>query len=134
MTIRNLEFAVRPTSVAVFGASGRAGSVGRVVMDNIVNGGFEGSIWPVNPRHTEVEGRRCYRNTADLPGIPDLGVIVTPPETVPGIIRDLPEENADYLAGLVAAYPIASIEGLSSNWSTPVGRRKRTLTTTGLRR
>ena len=89
MTIRNLEFAVRPTSVAVFGASARAGSVGRVVMDNIVNGGFEGSIWPVNPRHPEVDGRRCYRNTADLPGIPDLGVIVTPPETVPGIIRDL---------------------------------------------
>ena len=89
MTIRNLEFAVRPTSVAVFGASARAGSVGRVVMDNIVNGGFEGSIWPVNPRHPEIDGRRCYRNTADLPGIPDLGVIVTPPETVPGIIRDL---------------------------------------------
>ena len=80
---------MRPTSVAVFGASAREGSVGRVVMDNIVNGGFEGSIWPVNPRHPEVEGRRCYRNAADLPGIPDLGVIVTPPETVPGIIRDL---------------------------------------------
>ena len=55
MTIRNLEFAVRPTSVAVFGASAREGSVGRVVIDNIVNGGFEGEIWPVNP---EIQGGR----------------------------------------------------------------------------
>ena len=49
MTIRNLEHAVRPRSVAVFGASEREGSVGRVVIRNIVKGGFEGEIWPVNP-------------------------------------------------------------------------------------
>ncbi|WP_287208675.1 hypothetical protein [Mesorhizobium sp.] len=41
MTIRNLEHAARPKSVAVFGASVRDGAVGRVVFDNIVNGGFE---------------------------------------------------------------------------------------------
>ena len=43
MTIRNLEFAVRPRSLAVFGASARKGSVGRIVMENIVAGGFEGA-------------------------------------------------------------------------------------------
>ena len=89
MTIRNLEHAVRPTSVAVFGASMREGSVGRVVMDNIVDGGFEGGIWPVNPKYREVAGRRCYEDAAGLPAAPDLGVIVTPPETVPGIIAQL---------------------------------------------
>ena len=61
MTIRNLEFAMRPTSVAVFGASRRAGSVGQVVLDNIVSGGFAGAIWPVNPRYSEVAGRPCLR-------------------------------------------------------------------------
>ncbi|PDQ23054.1 GNAT family N-acetyltransferase [Mesorhizobium sanjuanii] len=93
MTIRNLEHAFAPKSVAVFGASVRDGSVGRIVFDNIVNGGFEGEIWPVNPRYPEVAGRRCYAKAADLPGIPDLGVIVTPPETVPGIVRDLAEKG-----------------------------------------
>ncbi|TPJ54749.1 bifunctional acetate--CoA ligase family protein/GNAT family N-acetyltransferase [Mesorhizobium sp. B2-6-4] len=93
MTIRNLEHAFAPKSVAVFGASLRAGSVGRVVFDNIVNGGFEGDIWPVNPKYSQVAGRRCYAKAADLPGIPDLGVIVTPPETVPGIVRDLAEKG-----------------------------------------
>lgn len=93
MTIRNLEYAVGPKSVAVFGASVRDGSVGRVVFDNIVNGGFEGEIWPVNPKYSQVAGRRCYAKAADLPGIPDLGVIVTPPETVPGIVRELGEKG-----------------------------------------
>ncbi|RUV55276.1 MULTISPECIES: bifunctional acetate--CoA ligase family protein/GNAT family N-acetyltransferase [unclassified Mesorhizobium] len=93
MTIRNLEHAFAPKSVAVFGASGCDGSVGRVVFDNLVNGGFEGEIWPVNPKYSQVAGRRCYAKAADLPAIPDLGVIVTPPQTVPGIIRDLGEKG-----------------------------------------
>ena len=93
MTIRNLEYAVRPRSVAVFGASAREGSVGRVVLDNIIDAGFEGDIWPVNPKYREVRGLTCYRRAADLPGVADLGVIVTPPETVPGIVRELGEKG-----------------------------------------
>ena len=89
MTIRNLEFAVRPRSLAVFGASARKGSVGRIVMENIVAGGFEGDIWPVNPKYDEVAGLRCYHAATELPAAPDLGVIVTPPATVPGIVADL---------------------------------------------
>lgn len=93
MTIRNLEHAFAPKSVAVFGASLRDGSVGRVVFDNIVNGGFEGDIWPVNSKYSEVAGRRCYSKAADLPGVPDLGVIVTPPGIVPAIVHDLAEKG-----------------------------------------
>ena len=83
MTIRNLEHAVHPKSVAVIGASAREGSVGQVVMNNIIAAGFEGEVWPVNPKYREVAGRRCYRNASDLPGVPDLGVIVTPPRGGP---------------------------------------------------
>lgn len=93
MTIRNLEHAVHPKSLAVVGASVREGSVGRVVMQNIVDAGFEGEIWPVNPKYDEVAGRRCYAGVADLPGIPDLGVIATPPATVPSIIGQLGDKG-----------------------------------------
>ena len=89
MTIRNLDHAVHPRSLAVFGASEREGSVGKAVMRNIVAGGFEGDIWPVNPKRGEACGRPCYPDAAAIPGVPDLGVIVTPAETVPGIIADL---------------------------------------------
>ena len=93
MTIRNLEHAVHPKSVAVIGASLREGSVGRVVIDNIVNGGFEGEVWPVNPKYGEVAGRRCFSRVKDIPAVPDLAVIVTPPATVPGLIRELGQKG-----------------------------------------
>ena len=93
MTIRNLERAVHPKSVAVIGASTREGSLGQVVMNNIIAAGFEGEVWPVNPKHREVAGRRCYSNACELPGVPDLGVIVTPPTAVPGVIGELIEKG-----------------------------------------
>lgn len=89
MTIRNLEYAVRPRSVAVIGASAREGAVGHIVMKNILDGGFEGEVWPVNPKYREVQGRRCYSRVGDLPEAPDLAVIATPPKTVPGLIDEL---------------------------------------------
>ncbi|MFN4271713.1 MAG: GNAT family N-acetyltransferase [Aliihoeflea sp.] len=93
MTIRNLEGAVRPKSVAVIGASPREGSVGRIVLENIIAGGFAGEIWPINPKHKEVAGLKCHRRVAALPAAPDLGVIVTPPHTVPGLITELGEKG-----------------------------------------
>jgi acetyltransferase len=93
LTIRNLEHAVRPKSVAVIGASAREGSVGQVVMNNIVAAGFEGEVWPVNPKYREVAGRRCYRNARELPEVPDLAVVVTPPEAVPVVIGELSERG-----------------------------------------
>ena len=93
MTIRNLEFAARPRSVAVIGASGRPGAVGHIVMQNLKDGGFAGEVWAVNPKYSEIDGRPCYRSAADIPGVPDIAVIVTPPETVPGIITELGEKG-----------------------------------------
>jgi acetyltransferase len=93
VTIRNLEPAFDPHSVAVIGASSRQGSVGEVVLRNIVTGGFAGDILPVNPKYSEVMGLACYRRVADLPQAPGLAVIVTPPATVPGLIAELGERG-----------------------------------------
>lgn len=93
MTIRNLEHAAHPSSVAVIGASVREGSVGQVVMRNVVAGGFEGPIWAVNPKYREVEGKPCLHGIRDLPEAPGLAVIATPAATVPGIVRELAERG-----------------------------------------
>ena len=99
MTIRNLEVMCRPRSVAVIGASDREGSVGRVVLGNILDAGFEGPVWPVNPKYGEVAGLPCVSSAADLPEAPDLAVIVTPPQTVPGIVAELGERGTRAAAG-----------------------------------
>ncbi|WP_088344905.1 MULTISPECIES: bifunctional acetate--CoA ligase family protein/GNAT family N-acetyltransferase [Rhodomicrobium] len=89
MTIRNLEYALEPKSVALIGASERPGSVGLTVMRNLRAGGFAGPIWMVNPKHRRLDGTDCYPDVAALPGTPDLAVIATPAATVPGIVAEL---------------------------------------------
>lgn len=89
MTTRNLEYLFRPRSIAVVGASDREGGVGATVMRNILNGGFSGPIYPVNPRHASVAGRPAFADVAALPEAPDLAVIATPPRAVPGVIAQL---------------------------------------------
>ncbi len=89
MTIRNLEPSFRPRSVALVGASARQGSVGAVVLANVIAAGFRGAIYPVNPKYGELNGFKCYRRIADLPEAPDLAVIMTPPATVPDLVAEL---------------------------------------------
>ncbi len=89
MSIRNLDAVFHPKSVALIGASNRHGSVGFVVARNLLEGGFEGPVMPVNPAHKSVAGMLAYPDVANLPMTPDLAVICTPPRTVPGIVADL---------------------------------------------
>ncbi|MEP2815328.1 MAG: CoA-binding protein, partial [Alphaproteobacteria bacterium] len=89
MTVRNLRKLFHPTSVAVIGASERKGAVGNLVMHNLLEGGFDGPIMPVNPKRRAVAGVLTYPDVASLPVIPDLAVICTPPATVPKIIDEL---------------------------------------------
>jgi acetyltransferase len=59
MTIRNLEYALRPRSIAVIGASDDKGSVGETLTENVLNGGFAGPVYLVNPKHRRIAGRDC---------------------------------------------------------------------------
>jgi len=89
MTVRNLNHLFHPQSVAVIGASSRPHSVGETVLRNITSAGFKGSIYPVNPKYQELAGRKAYARVAELPEVPELAVICTPPDTIPGLIDEL---------------------------------------------
>ncbi|MEJ0040366.1 MAG: bifunctional acetate--CoA ligase family protein/GNAT family N-acetyltransferase [Gammaproteobacteria bacterium] len=109
MSSRNLEYLLAPRSVALIGASDRPGSVGATVMRNLVSGGFDGPVWAVNPRQQLLAGKQAYAKVADLPEPPDLAVICTPAQTVPGIISELGARGTRaaivITAGLEAAAP-----------------------------
>ena len=89
MSVRNLKHLFEPESVAVIGASNRPQSVGLTVMRNLLAGGFDGAVLPVNPKRKTVAGVLTYPDVESLPVIPDLAVICTPAATVPGLIADL---------------------------------------------
>jgi len=89
MSIRNLDSLFEPASVAVFGASLRVGSVGATVWHNLISGSYKGELYAVNPKYRELAGRAVVARASDLPAVPALAVICTPPATVPGLIEEL---------------------------------------------
>ncbi len=89
MTVRNLDFIFRPRSIALIGASNKPHSVGQVTAENLRLADFDGPILPVNPHHPSVAGALAYKDVASLPLTPELAVICTPPDTVPGLIDAL---------------------------------------------
>jgi acetyltransferase len=89
MSVRHLERLLEPGSIVVVGASDRAGSVGATVWRNLRAGSFAGPIFAVNPSHATLDGVPVFARPADLPRVPDLAVICTPPHTVAGLIDEL---------------------------------------------
>ncbi len=89
---QNLEPELR-LGISGIGASNKPRSLGSIVLENMIAGGFEGEIWPVNPKYETLAGRRCHASVGDIPGVPDFAVIMTPAVTVPGLIGELGEKG-----------------------------------------
>ena len=81
-----LQAMLAPKSVAVIGASEKPGSVGRALLENLQS--FNGDIFPINPGHPMVLGRKAFREIGDISEKVDLAVIATPAATVPDIVSD----------------------------------------------
>src|SRR6185436_10283241 len=73
-----LEPLLSPRSVAVIGASRRRDSIGGAILHNLIEQGFQGPVYPVNPSATHVQSIPAYPSIADVPGPVDLAVIVIP--------------------------------------------------------
>ena len=107
MTTHNLEALFHPRSVAVVGASDRPGSIGTLVLRNVIEGGFRGEVLPVNPKHTELFGLRVVARARELARAPDLAVVCTPPRTVPGIVAELAAQGTRAAVVLTAGLDAA---------------------------
>ena len=84
----SLRYLLQPGSVAVVGAGRRMGTVGRVILHNIVTGGFSGHVYAVNPRARHVEGVRCVASVADLPEPVDLAIVAVPAAAVRNVAEE----------------------------------------------
>src|SRR3954452_1557390 len=82
-----------PKSVAVVGATETPGSVGSILMRNLIANPFGGVVYPINPKRKAIHGVYCYPSLAALPGVPDLAVIATPAATVAALIKDCVERG-----------------------------------------
>ncbi|MEO3858647.1 acetate--CoA ligase family protein [Acrocarpospora sp. B8E8] len=78
----------KPRAVAVIGASAETGKIGNSVMRNLINGGYQGRIYPINPKATEILGLPAYPNLAAVPGEVDVAVFAIPAQFVAGALED----------------------------------------------
>ncbi|MDH3801570.1 MAG: bifunctional acetate--CoA ligase family protein/GNAT family N-acetyltransferase [Deltaproteobacteria bacterium] len=88
MGLYNLDKIFEPESIAVVGASEKEGSIGSVHVQNLIQGGYQGKIFPVNPHYTSTHGLKAYPSISRIDHAVDLAIIAIPISSVPSVIRE----------------------------------------------
>jgi len=108
-----LDSVLMPKSIAVVGASKDPFKWGHMILSAIMKGGFEGKLYPINPKETEVEGLTCYPSVKDVPGDIDMALVVVPARIVPSIFSDLAEKGVKGAVVITSGFGEAGEEGRS---------------------
>ena len=89
---------MKPDAVAVIGASAEDGKIGNSVMKNLINGGYQGEIYPIHPKADEIMGRKAYKSVKDVPAKIDVAVFAIPAKFVAQALIEVGEKK---IAGAV---------------------------------
>ncbi|MCQ2971110.1 MAG: acetate--CoA ligase family protein [archaeon] len=101
----------KPESVAVIGASNTPGKVGYIIVDNLINDGFKGEIYPINPKGGEILGKKAYANIEDVPGKVDLAIITIPSVFVNAVVKECGEAGVEHMVVITAGFKEVGDEG-----------------------
>ena len=111
MPIRSLDKIFRPQRIAIVGVSSNTSNVGNIALKNLVSGGFNGVVYPINPKYEAVMGIQCYPDINSLPKVPDLVVICTGAKLAPSIIKQCGEAGIMGIIIMSAGFKEAGEEG-----------------------
>ncbi|OGW54637.1 MAG: hypothetical protein A2Z46_03350, partial [Nitrospirae bacterium RBG_19FT_COMBO_55_12] len=98
-----------PGTVALIGATDKPTKPGRAVLENLAS--FKGTVFPVNPKHTELFGRRCYATVKDIPGKIDLAIVVVPSTFAEQVMGELRDKGVRRVILVSAGFAEAGEEG-----------------------
>jgi len=99
-----LDSLFEPKSVAVIGASREPGKVGHDVLKNLIQYGYEGAIYPINPKADDVLGLPCYPSVTDVPGEVEMAVVVVPARFTLGVVNDCAAKGVKALIIITAGF------------------------------
>ena len=108
---RDLDRLFRPRAVAVIGASRRPGSIGWQVLHNLVTGGFEGKVFPVNPHADVLHSIKCHRSVVSIPDAVDLAIVTVPKALVPRALADCARKGVGAVVIITAGFKETGPEG-----------------------
>lgn len=101
---KDIESIMSPESIAVVGATNRPGSVGYAVFANILNAGYQGILYPVNPRAKSIQSVRAYPRLMHIPDEVDLAVIIVRAEVVPSIMEEAAQKKVKGIVVISAGF------------------------------
>jgi len=111
-TSKDLTPILSPQSIAVVGATNRKGSVGLAVFSNLIRGGYQGVLYPINPKARSVQGVKTYPSLRDVPDELDLVVLVVPATSVPDVIEEAAEKGVKGAVVITAGFKEIGGEGV----------------------
>ena len=100
----DLKALFEPKSVAVVGASSNPAKIGHKVLSNILNGGYHGEVYPVNPKGGEILGLKVYKRVAEIEGAVDLAVVVVPAPVVFDVVQDCAAAKVKFLIIITSGF------------------------------
>ncbi len=100
-----------PESVCVIGASRDTTAIGHIILKNLLNGGFGGAIFPVNPKADEILGLRCYPSILKVPPPVDLAIVVVPAPLAPAVLGECGEKGVQNAIVITAGFRESGEEG-----------------------
>jgi len=108
---RSLDAIFRPRSIAVIGASRRPGSIGSEILAKILEAGFEGAVYPVNPHAPYLHSMKCYPSVRTIPDPVDLAMIVVPRDHVMEVVEECRRKKVRGLVVITAGFREVGEEG-----------------------
>ncbi len=100
-----------PSSIAVIGASESAGKLGHEILKNLLDGGFQGALYPINPKSERILGLACSKNIKEVPDNVELAVVIIPARFVPQAIQDCGEKGVKAAIIISGGFSEAGPEG-----------------------
>jgi acetyltransferase len=112
MANNDISFFFNPNSIAVIGASEKEGKVGNTVLKNVINSGFSGKIYPINPNSSEINDLPCYKNVLDVSDDIDIAIFVIPGKYVNKAAEDCGRKGIKGLIIISAGFKEIGGEGV----------------------
>ncbi|MFW9845518.1 MAG: acetate--CoA ligase alpha subunit, partial [Candidatus Thorarchaeota archaeon] len=108
---KGIEVLFDPESIAVVGASSTKGKLGNDVVRNLIESGYQGRIYPINPRGGEILGLKTYRSVSEVTGDVDVAVIVIPAKYVLPVVEECGKKGVKALVIITAGFKEIGHEG-----------------------
>jgi len=110
-TVASIRYVLSPRSIAVVGASRQPGSLGQLVFQNIMEGGFTGVVYPVNPKADAIMAVKAYPSILDVPGEVDLAIIIVPTQFVARVADECGQKGVRAIIVITDGFRERGLEG-----------------------